>query len=190
MIYQYANPPFSLKFRDMTKNELHEYYIWYVENTPIRINILNNYIDSLKGNKFWKADYTPESLVNLGTWFNSEIETKNRTADELTEIQNSLKFEVEVDQVIPTERTYSIAYDIGMYFSQVLIKNNPSLELKLLLGSKKNISYGQPVVSGFTHKQTFNPHYMMIMQTLRLIEEKNDLCLFNLYKYWTSPSMI
>lgn len=190
MIYQYANPPFSLEFRNMTKNELHEYYIWYVENTPIRISILNNYIDSLKGNKFWKADYTPESLVNLGTWLNSEIETQNRTADELTEIQNSLKYDIEVDQVIPTERTYSIAYDIGMYFIQVLIKNNPALELKLVLGNKKNISYGQPVVSGFTHKQTFNPHYMMIMQTLRLIEGKNDLCLFNLYRYWTSPSMI
>ncbi len=39
--------------------------------------------------------------------------------------------------------------DIGMYFSQVLMKNYPSLKWEQPLGNKKFADYGQPCLAGF-----------------------------------------
>ncbi len=48
-----------------------------------------------------------------------------------------------------TNRTFSLAFDIGMYFSQVLMKNNPSLKWEQRLGNKRDADYGQPCLVGF-----------------------------------------
>jgi hypothetical protein len=48
-----------------------------------------------------------------------------------------------------THRTFSLAMDIGMYFSQVLMKNYPSLKWEQPLGKKRFADYGQPCLVGF-----------------------------------------
>jgi hypothetical protein len=48
-----------------------------------------------------------------------------------------------------TNRTFSLAMDIGMYFGQVLMKNYPSLKWEQPLGNKRFADYGQPCLVGF-----------------------------------------
>jgi hypothetical protein len=48
-----------------------------------------------------------------------------------------------------TNRTFSLPMDIGMYFSQVLMKNYPSLKWEQPLGNKRFADYGQPCLVGF-----------------------------------------
>ena len=48
-----------------------------------------------------------------------------------------------------TERTFSLAMDIGMYLGRVLLANFPSLRWEQFLGSKKFADYGQPIITGF-----------------------------------------
>jgi hypothetical protein len=63
-----------------------------------------------------------------------------------------------------TDKTKSLATDVGMYVSQVFLRNHPSLKWEQPLGSKNYVDYGQPVVGGFGEKRKgqFNPVGIML----------------------------
>ena len=48
-----------------------------------------------------------------------------------------------------TNRTFSLAMDIGMYFSQVVLKNLDGTKWDQPLRNEKFADYGQPVIMGF-----------------------------------------
>ena len=52
--------------------------------------------------------------------------------------------------VVPTEDTFSLAVDVGMFYGQALIANLARAKWSLKLSTKKNdLDYGQAVISGF-----------------------------------------
>lgn len=183
MIYDFVNPPFSLNFKDMTKVELKNYYDWFLENIPIRVQKLESLVNLSYGFENWRANYEPSSLSLLGKWFSQEIEVRERTINEYKQLQDISRYPVDVNSFIPTDKTYSIAFDIGMYFGEVYVKNHSKLSWGLFTTNKKSIDYGQPVIKGFG-KVTFNPIYMLIVQTMNLIGKKDEQCLIELYNIW------
>lgn len=90
-----------------------------------------------------------DSLEPLGEWFAGEVRTRPKTRSEIREIEASLPFLIEFKRWELTERTFSLAMDIGMYLSQVFLAQHPSLRWKQPLGGKTYIHYGQPVLADF-----------------------------------------
>ena len=149
MSYTIIQPPFTLKLREMPKKELHRYYQWFMDALPQRVNELAGAVKQTPGFEAWQPDCTPASLDTLGQWFAGQVETRKRTQEELQAIKDRLVFPMDIPNEELTNRTFSLAMDIGMYFSQVLMKNYPSLKWEQPLDDKKFADYGQPCLSGF-----------------------------------------
>ena len=132
----------------MPKDELRAYHRWFLEHIPERVAELQKAVNETAGYESWRADGTPESLDVLGKWFAAEVETRSRTEKELDEIEADLPYPIAVSPSDLTNRTFSLAMDIGMSLSQVLMTNVPGLRWELPLGSPKFVDYGQPVLRG------------------------------------------
>lgn len=185
MSYTTIQPPFTLKFREMSKQELKSYFRWFFDVLPQRINELTEAVIQSPGFENWQPDQTPDSLDMLGAWFASQADTRPRTAEEIHRITSGSAYPIEVPNEELTNRTFSLAMDIGMYLSQVFLKNHPSLRWDQPFGSKNFIHYGQPVLVGFG-VLTFNPVYMVVMLAYGLVSKKEPgNGLRDIYDIWS-----
>ena len=82
-------------------------------------------------------NFTPESLNALGEWFATQIETRPRTQEEIDAFNAQTPFPIEHSGTELTNRTFSLAMDIGMYLNQVFLRNHPSLKWDQPLGGKR-----------------------------------------------------
>lgn len=184
MKYSIIEPPFTLQFSQMSKKELKEYAEWFYEILPERISILSDAIKQTQGFENWVADFSQESLDFLGQWFVDQVEVRSRTSGEINAIESKLKFSVDISSEELTDRTFSLAMDIGMYLSQVYLHYFPNLKWSQTFGSKNNADYGQPVLSGFG-VLSFNPVWMMVTFAYGVVSKrKTGKDLRALYEIW------
>jgi hypothetical protein len=185
MSYTIIQPPFALKLREMTKEELRRYFQWFMKVTPQRVNELSEIVNQTPGFEAWQPDHSSASLDKLGDWFAGQVETRNRTKEEVQAIESRLDFPMDIPGDELTNRTFSLAMDIGIYFSQVLLKNYPSLKWEQPLRNKKFIDYGQPVLVEFG-PGPFNPVRMVVTFAYGLVsKKKTGEGLRNIYNIWT-----
>lgn len=149
MLYRTIQPPFTLKFAEMSRKELRAYFQWFMEQIPERIGELARAVTQVPGYEAWRPDRTPASLDALGQWLAEQVETRPRTPEEMQEIRSRLTFPIDIPSEDLTNRTFSLAMDTGMYLSQVFLQNHPSLRWDQPLGSRRCPEYGQPVVVEF-----------------------------------------
>ncbi len=164
MKYEIIQPPFTLKFRVMSRVEANKYFNWFMDQIPVRISVLETAVQSTPEYEDWRADYTSESLGKLGRWFYEHIETRKRTGEEKVEIYGKAPDwfrNVEVQDWELTNRSFSLAMDIGMYLSQVFVKNLPDLKWILVEKPKNDVDFQQPVLKG-TGRLVFNPVSTMV----------------------------
>jgi len=187
MPYSIIQPPFTLKFAEMSRAELKAYYAWFMEQIPIRLAILESSVRETPGFGSWAADSTEASLAGLGEWYAMQVETRQRTRDEMEEIMGSLIFPVDVPDHELTNKTFSLAVDIGMYWSTVLRRRYPTLQWDLIMKSKRYVDYGQPVLMGFAAKVPLNPVRIMIVMAYGLADgSKSAARLLELHKVWSA----
>jgi hypothetical protein len=150
MAYSIIQPPFTLKFREMSARELSGYRKWFFEVMPSRISELQNAINSSQESfGSWKPDYSVASINVLGIWFWHQVETRPRTPEEIAEIRGQTPFDFDVSENELTNRTFSLAMDCGMYLGETLRYHYPHLEWQQPRRSKRDVDYGQLVLSGF-----------------------------------------
>jgi hypothetical protein len=184
MTYTSIQPPFTLVFREMPKKELNRYFEWFMELLPQRLDELTRAVKGTHGYEDWQSDGTPESLNTLGIWFAGQVHTRARTYDEL-HIENRSVFPMDIPGEELTTRTFSLAMDVGMYLSQVFLRNYPALQWEQPLGSKKFIDYGQPVLVKFK-PGPFNPVRMVVTFAYGLeSKQKTGEDLKRLYSIWS-----
>lgn len=148
----------------MSKVEANNYFNWFLDQIPVRINVLEQAVQFTPGYEDWRADYTSESLGKLGKWFYERVETRQRTEGEKVDIYGKAPDwfrNVEVQDWELTNRSFSLAMDIGMYLSQVLVKNLPDLQWMLVEKPKNDMDFQQPVLKG-TGRLVFNPVSTMV----------------------------
>ena len=168
----------------MTKTELREYNRWFHDVLPQRICELAKALNSWAAFEDWQPNYTPESLNWLGNWFASQVETRPHTRDELERIPPHIRDWASEGEL--TDRTISLAMDVGMYLSQVFLRNNSSLKWDQIFGSKRFVDYGQPVLVGFG-KVPFNPVRMMLTLAYGLAKKSKDgQGLRGIYEIWSN----
>ena len=189
MTYATIQPPFTLKFREMPKKELTDYFAWFRIIQPQRLDELANAVKQTPGFEAWKADFTPASLDRMGEWFAEQIKTRLRTEEEILQIRDQSSIPIEIPGEELTNRTFSLAMDIGMYFSQVLLKNHPTLQWEQQFGNKKDADYGQPVLVGFG-PVAFNPVRLMVTLAYGVVsKKKTGKSLRELYDIWAKNDL-
>jgi hypothetical protein len=186
LAYELVRPPFSLKFDHMSKLELQAYSEWFHASIPGRIQELERAVRSSEGFGSWSADGTPESLNDLGQWFAAVASTRERTEAERQAIIEGLVFPVEIGTRELTDETYSVAFDVGVYLSRVLMHAHPALRWQQHLRGKAFIDYGQPVLVEF-RTAPFNPVRMMVVVAWGLVDGTYDGGqLPELFEIWSS----
>jgi hypothetical protein len=149
MAYKIIAPPFTLRFREMSRRELREYRQWFPRVIPSRIEELASAVTGSAAFEAWQPDETLTSLDLLGDWFAKMVGMRPRTQKELQEIASRLPYAIEVPEEDLTNESFSFAMDIGMYFARVLLRAHPSLRWEQPLDDKRFADYGQPVLVGF-----------------------------------------
>lgn len=104
---------------------------------------------SAPGYESWVATYEPSSLDLLGDWFATEVTVRPRSKDEIAELQSRSALLALPPGVDLTNRSFSLAIDVGIYLVRTLERAHPQLAWKQFLDDKKFADYGQPVVIGF-----------------------------------------
>jgi hypothetical protein len=169
----------------MSKKELKAYFDWFLGQIEKRIVELENEVKRMPNFSTWKADLSSTSLGVLGAWLMSNVETRSRTADEIAEIRARLSFPIEIPIQELTDKTFSIAFDCGIYFAEVLKCQHPYLKWGQLLNSKTFSDYGQPLLIG-TGAVPLNPIRILITLAYGMAGKKQDeKRLLSLYDIWS-----
>lgn len=187
-MYSIIQPPFTLKFDEMSKADLKAYYKWFMEAIPRRTAELADAIREKEGFQKWRPDNSPSSLEMLGKWFSGEVEVRERTAEEIPKLAGPSGLEIELPGPELTNRTFSLAMDIGMYLSQVFLKNHPSLKWNQPFGSRRFVDYGQPVLIEFT-SAPFNPVAIVVRHAYGLANRTNKRSLRDVYDIWSKMAV-
>lgn len=184
MTYATIQPPFTLKFREMPKKELKDYFAWFQNILPQRLDELTHAVKQTPGFETWKADFTPASLDRLGEWFAEQVETRSRTGAEIQEVRSRSSIPIEISEEELTNRTFSLAVDTAMYFSQVFLRNHSALQWDQRFGNRKDADYGQPVLVGFG-PVPLNPVRLLVTLAYGVVSErKTGKSLRELYDIW------
>lgn len=149
MSYHIIQPPFTLRFTEMTRGELKEYFAWFQSVLQTRIDELATYVQEDPASKDWKPAYSPTSLEALGDWLARHVSTRKRTQEEKDEIEARLSHFIAIPNHDLTNESYSLGFDVGIYFGLTLLKNHPTLQWDQNLKNKKFADYGQPIIVGF-----------------------------------------
>ena len=159
---------FDVGLGDASIEAIRDYGAWFRRLLPDRVAELTSEVRQTADLAKWEADHTPDSLRALEVWFATRVETRPRSADELDAIRRRLALPIELPKETLTDRTRSLATDLGMYFGEVVLKNVPGTRWEQVTkGSRRFIDYGQPVVVG-TGKVPLNPLRVITMTAWRV----------------------
>jgi hypothetical protein len=154
MTYELVRPPFTRLPPALSKAELRDYAQWFHDALPARIAELAAAVQATAGYEAWEPDDTAASIDGLARWFQAQCERRPRTAEELAALRASLAFPVEVAEYELTDRTLSLAMDVGMYLGRVTLAQVPGTRWDQQF--KTTTDYGQPVIVGLG-TVPFNP---------------------------------
>jgi hypothetical protein len=183
--YKPIDPPFSKQLRDMPADELDQYFRWLMDIIPERLHELQHAVRAAKSFGDWQPDRTLSSLDMLGEWFAGEVETRPRTSVELDVARSKLKFEVDLPREVLTDRTHSVAMDVGLYLSQVFLRNHPGVRWTQIRGNKRYVDFGHGVLIGFG-AVPLNPVRIATMLAYGIADgEKSGKSVRELYVVWS-----
>ncbi|WP_026518542.1 hypothetical protein [Butyrivibrio sp. MC2021] len=186
MNYELSIPPFENKdYDDMTPKEARQYFKWFVNNIPNRLNMFEAKL--IEEGVIKKLEFTEDMIITIWQWYESKIDTKI-----LSEEEYKQKIEGQPDFVIPfisnwgfTEETSLYCLDIAIFFAQVFIHNHDRIHWDLVTRSKRYVYRNKPVLSGFDHNVRMHPTTIVYNMTLKtLTTGKNPLRLLEKYHFW------
>ncbi|PIZ55093.1 hypothetical protein COY25_01295 [Candidatus Uhrbacteria bacterium CG_4_10_14_0_2_um_filter_41_7] len=186
--YDLVEPPQLEMFRKITKTELREYYDWYHEVMPDRLEQLTRFITSDPKYNNWQPDYSVESLSVLDSWLCENVGMRKlNLLERLTKYKGRPRWvrSIEISNYTLSEESVSFAFDAGMYFANVLLKNIPGTAwIHCIKTRKSDVSYGQPVVTGFGNID-FNPTNTFTVIARKMVEKKESgQILIKFFEYW------
>lgn len=161
MSYEMLKIPWTLEepYAEMSKEGAKEFFEWLNQNVDYRLGQLDLLV-KLSGESF-SLDYSPESLLPLGHLLKRVLRIRKKTDAEMKilveRVPEWLKETVKSQDIELTEQSLSIAFDLAIYFSYVLMKADKRIKWKMYTkASKLNINRNQLILTGTT-KLECNP---------------------------------
>lgn len=176
MEYIYMDPPFEhCKFDLFSKKQASEYFEWYTKQSFLRINLLQEYINTTTIEKV-ELDFSDYSLIPLWEWYenfvllNDEINTKTVSIDN--------------GEPLFSNEVLKIALDVSFYFAELFIKHNSSVKWGYFTKPKNRISVNKPVLLGFKYDKCLDPRLIVENCSYRSLKVKNSDALYDIYNNW------
>lgn len=161
MSYEILKIPWTLEepYSEMSKEGAKEFFEWLNQNVDYRLGQLDLLV-KLSGESFI-LDFSPESLLPLGHLLKRILRIRKKTDAEMKVLVDSvpdwLKETVKSQDIVLSEQSLSIAFDLAIYFSYVLMKADKRIKWKMYTkASKLNINRNQLILTGTT-KLECNP---------------------------------
>ena len=194
--YDLLVPPFNEDVTTMTGKQAKEYYDWFLQHIPERVDYFTKRCEDDLDLPAHSINYDPESLVPIWKWFLSTARLEKMPEEELIKMREGAK--IFGDSYITKKRltvtTHFIIRDIGMFLGEMWIHNYPQLYWTYSTQTKDSICANKPIIAGFQMTigsvigdMFFEPIHMVYIQAARLITNTaNEFDLFNLYQKWIS----
>jgi len=190
MVYNIIQPPFSLIFSEMSESELAEYFRWFLGVIPQRVDELTREVRSTTGFEDWHPDGSLASLRMLADWFVRKIETRRRSSDEENRIRASSNIAMPVPDWELTNRAFSFATDVGIYFGTALMTKYPHLHWEQSKKNRRDADYGQAMLSGFG-RVSLNPVHIIVTTAYGIASGKRGPeRVIELWGYWSQLAAI
>jgi len=133
----------------LTRAQAKQWFDWYRMQIPTRLQILSRAVKSASLYANWENDKTPESLAMLGAWFVDNVEIRKRTASERERIYSSAPDwfrQVEIEDWDLTGISLYKAFDMGIYFGEVIKASFTDIDWQLKTNAPTSIDYHMPVL--------------------------------------------
>jgi hypothetical protein len=181
-----SSPTRALEFRDLPRDQIRDYFLWFTSRLKERVEILTSQVRADPSFGEWKPDYRFGSLHDLGRWFRTRSRFRGRTARELLELEARFPALAPISEEALTLETFAVAADVGIYLGEALRYRHPTLRWEPVLRAKKSVDYGQPVLFGFPHSH-MNPVEIAIIAAMKLARgEGEDSILTDRFTLWSS----
>lgn len=189
--YKLIQLPFPLRFSEMSEPALKSYFSWFRDSMPNRLTELTRAVQGTAGFERWQGDFTSASLKQLGNWFAEEVESRALSERELEEerAMNPFPLDDSYFDTTLTNRTFSIAMDIGMYLGSVVEENIPQARWFQPLDDKAFVYYGHACLSGFG-VHTLSPVALVITRAYAIADGEDDgSCLHRVFEKWSKLAL-
>lgn len=181
------NLPIDFYFTDKSKDQLKLYGEWFKLNKTERLNILFESVRSTRGFENWQADFSPDSLKQIGLWLKQNVKSEKLSDEAYKAKRKSVPEYIKINDWDLTNETYSKLIDVGIYLGETFIKNYKHLKWEQYFSKIKDDSnQGHMVIKGFD-KLALNPLRALYIIGLSIVNKKSDKNdLYELYKTWES----
>lgn len=180
-------------FFELTARQAKEYFNWYMEQIPNRITLLWEYMKQ-ECPETEPFDYSPESLIPLWEWYETQIQQVPMTAKEIESrvkiFPKYLESEIRKNTNKFTDETLSLALDMSIYLGEIVVKNHPHLCWNYRTRPKREFSVYRPVIDGLNNKMTFEPSQVLFVLMLKSSKEQDKMRLYHLYRHWETEYFI
>ena len=200
--YDVCIPPLYKPFHELTHEETEAFYQWHMSHLRERIDYLSSFVSHAMGIRRETINLSPQSLIPVWEWFLSVIKTERTPPERLKELEKEysshsiyfIQYLMDQSKDQYTIETELILRDIGMYFGEVFVKNEPCIHWSYYEKPKSDFFVNMPVLLGFEDssysppfKMEFEPVHMAKVQAANIwdgSQKKEDL--YNLYTKWSN----
>jgi len=168
----------------MSTSDLHAYREWFLEIMASRLSELRKAINEDDTVPRWDPDYSEESIERLGVWLATEATVRPRTKNEIEGLVEQTPFKFPASENELTNRTFSLAFDAGMYLGETFCHDFPHLQWEQPLRDKKFADFGQMIISGFG-RATLNPVRIVVTYFYGIVSGQQSPKRFTeVFDYW------
>lgn len=185
-------PEFSANksFSDFSKKETREYFRWFEGIKEDRLEYLISEVN--KDCSFLILDYSKDSILGLTKWILSKIELEPVSKMELKQFKENLQKTPLLTDVISSpikslsQDFISIAFDVGLYFGETVVKGSNNHKWGYSLNPKSYIHYAQPIIIADHPSDNINPRFLIENEIKFSLREEKDISvdfLLRVYDY-------
>jgi len=171
-------------FAKSSKEDLRAFYRAFIENVPYSLDELFGLIWKTEGFSKWPASFHENSLPALGEWMKSALQILSPEGMLLPSPKSPEWQGLKTSAWDFSDRSREMIVAVGMYYGEIMVRNNPGVTWVHLLENKKSADFGQPVIGGEV-RRIINPVRVATSFSFGIVDgsESSDGLLLA-YRFW------
>ena len=118
-------------------------------------------------------DFSINSLAEIEKWLETSIKSEVMPEEEYRQLRNAYLPEINIENWNLTDLSYSILYDVGVYYGEIIIHHFHNLKwMQYISASKLNVDVGHMVIQTKYKNCRMNPIWQIRILGFKLIEKK------------------